>query len=94
MWNYTPTARLWKEASGLPWGGGPPTSQSSRNPPLPSRPRIELRAGNRTESSRSSVQGGLTTINPAPLSRLGSLKGPASSSARSALPNGPAVDAL
>src|SRR5262245_14006613 len=68
--NYTPTAGLWKEAIEPPSPGGVPISQSSRKPPSPTGPRMALRAGNRAESSFSSVQGGLTITNPAPLSRF------------------------
>src|SRR5262249_2273947 len=85
--NYTPTARLGKEATRLlrvRLGMGP-ISQATRNPALPWRPSTLPRRVPRAESLFSSVHGGLTTIIPAPLSRFGSFNGPTRISARSAL---------
>src|SRR5262249_20922073 len=59
MWELHTNCGAVERGHGAAVARGLPASQSSRKPPFPSVPRIALRAGNRAESSFSSVQGGL-----------------------------------
>src|SRR6185437_14555220 len=62
-------------------------SQSRWNAGLPSTTRMPARTGKSVESSLSRVHGGLTTIIPVPLSRLGLARDATRISTRKALPS-------